>query len=79
MLGDGEPEPSPAVVPRGRRVGLLERLKQFSDLLLRHANPGIRDCEFDQVALVDQAHAQLDPPIFCKLSGVAQEIEQALA
>src|SRR2546426_1171598 len=38
---DRQPQPCPAVLPRGRSVGLGKGLKQLVRLFGSHANPGI--------------------------------------
>jgi len=45
VAGDREAETGPAVSRSGARFGLRERLEQPSELLLGHANAGLRDGE----------------------------------
>ena len=43
------PRPGPAVLPRGRGIGLGEGLEQPADLLGRHADAAVLDAEDDPV------------------------------
>ena len=44
-LGDGQAKTGPAILARGRCVGLLERLEQAADLFLGQADAGVADRE----------------------------------
>src|SRR5262249_61201300 len=79
LARDGEAEPSSAILPCGRGIGLGEFLEQLGLLLGCHADAGVGYRDLDPVAPIDHLFdAQLDFALLCKLAGIAQQVEQDL-
>src|SRR5262249_25323709 len=81
-LGDGKPEPGPAVFSAHRAIDLRESLEDERGLLRRDADAGIGDGEFEAQALIlarEAGDAEHDAPVRRELDGVVEEIEEHLA
>src|SRR5579871_265412 len=80
LLGDGKPQPGPAVLACGRAVGLAELVKDDVLVLRFDADARVDYGRPDDgfTALVLDLDANRDAALFCELDGVAQQIRDDL-
>ena len=82
FLGDGQPQPGAAVLPRCGGVGLLEGLEQLADLFLRQADARVPDGKAEKAVLVrffNDLDGNDDLALFGELDGIVGIIDQDLS
>src|SRR5262249_10782988 len=76
LLGDGEPDASPALGLGKGTVDVVELIEDLTLLIKRYAGPGV--CDRDGEMAVPRARADADFTGVGELDGVPDEIEQNL-
>src|SRR5262245_30152826 len=61
MPADGEAQPGAAVLTPGTGFRLGERFEEAAELLLGHADPGVRDGESDEWRVTSGGRRRSDP------------------
>src|SRR5690606_26384315 len=77
---DGQPESGTTILPRRSSFNLLELSEYFLQVVVLHADTGVRNLETatDTIGLFERLHSELDETVMRELYGIAKQVVEDL-